>query len=71
MEDEEYYHMMVEDMERLVRVHRHVERLDPPLKQRLHSPWVSGLRLVLNDVIRTALTRLRWAAMWRRSTLGL
>jgi hypothetical protein len=70
MEDEEYCHMMVEDMERLVRVHYHVERRDPPRKPRLHRPWVSGLWLVLNDAIRTALTRLRWA-MWRRSTLGL
>jgi hypothetical protein len=71
MEDEEYYHRMVEDMERLVRVHHHVERPDPPRRQRsLRSPWASGLWLVFSGAIREALTQLRWAAMWKRSTLG-
>lgn len=71
MEDEEYYHMMVEDMERLVRVHHHVEPPDPARRQeRLHSPWVSGLRLALNDAIKAGLERLNWAAMWKESPVA-
>jgi hypothetical protein len=60
MEDEEYYHMIVEDMERLVRVHHHVERPDLPRRQaRLHSPWASALWLVLSGAIIKALKQLR------------
>ncbi|KAK3302781.1 uncharacterized protein B0T15DRAFT_315031 [Chaetomium strumarium] len=74
MEDEEYYHMMLEDMERLTRVHHHYPSLpntrDPsPARQphhqqqqpQPHSPWVSGLRLALDNALNAGLERLRSA----------
>lgn len=56
MEDEEYFFMMLEDMERLERVHHHHQEFPdtriPPPNDRLHSPWVSGLRLALNEAVK-------------------
>ncbi|KAK4238045.1 hypothetical protein C8A03DRAFT_33945 [Achaetomium macrosporum] len=77
MEDEEYYHMMLEDMERLTRVHHHYPSLpntrdpsptrqqphqqQPQQPQQPHSPWVSGLRVALDNALNAGLERLRFA----------
>ncbi|KAK3984574.1 hypothetical protein QBC44DRAFT_11599 [Cladorrhinum sp. PSN332] len=65
MEDEEYYHMMIDDLERLERVHHHTshpsehELLTRQMNQQpLHNPFVSGLRLALNNALKSGMEKL-------------
>jgi hypothetical protein len=69
MEDEEYYHMMLADMERLERIHHHLPvpdtpRTQRPQQERLHSPWISGLRVAMDGVVRAGLERFHLRAAW-------
>ncbi|KAK4202164.1 hypothetical protein QBC40DRAFT_277076 [Triangularia verruculosa] len=63
MEDEEYYHMMLEDMERLERVHHHVSHpsgyQQPDQSSHTHSPLISGLRLAINSAFKSGIERLQ------------
>jgi hypothetical protein len=70
MEDEEYYHMMLDDMERLERIHHHnLPSLDTPIspqaqQERLQSPWISGLRVAFDAILRSGLERFHLGAAW-------
>ncbi len=65
MEDEEYYHVMMHDLERLERVHHHVDHGESSMRrERLHNPFISGLRFALNDAISSGLARLHLGAVW-------
>lgn len=61
MDDQGHFHMMLEDMERLERVHYHHKHPDirPTSQQQpSHNPWVSGLRVMVNDAVRSGLEKL-------------
>jgi hypothetical protein len=65
MEDEEYYHVMLNDLERLERVHHHVDHRDSKIRrERLRNPFISGIRFALNGAISSGLARLRLGAAW-------
>ncbi|KAK4109302.1 hypothetical protein N656DRAFT_783209 [Canariomyces notabilis] len=65
MEDEEYYHLMLSDLER---VHHHLQFPEPQsrgrnsvpvvVRERQHNPSISGIRVVLNEAFRYGYERL-------------
>ena len=60
MEDEEYYHMMQDDLERLERVHHHHsqyfnQRTSQPGDKPVHSALISGLRLAVLGAVKAGL----------------
>ncbi|KAK4180219.1 hypothetical protein QBC36DRAFT_41603 [Triangularia setosa] len=65
MEDEEYYHMMLDDMERLERVHHHVsypsdyQQAKQHHQQHTHSPFISGLRVAINSAFKSGMEKLQ------------
>ncbi|KAK4163909.1 hypothetical protein QBC43DRAFT_55016 [Cladorrhinum sp. PSN259] len=66
MEDGEYYHMMLNDLERLERVHHHTshpsehsELLTRNLNQQSsQNPFISGIRVALNNALKSGLEKL-------------
>lgn len=75
MEDEEYYRMMMDDLERLERVHHHQEpAANSPLSAewetaRQHqirrrdssttSPWISGIRVAITGAVKAGIDAAR------------
>ncbi|KAK0639818.1 hypothetical protein B0T16DRAFT_423775 [Cercophora newfieldiana] len=78
MEDEEFYHFMLDDLERLERVHHHIE--PPPTKpftlksfatEHTHSPLISGFVSTLSGAVKTKLEAVAAkVAERRRSSVG-
>ncbi|KAK0712107.1 hypothetical protein B0H67DRAFT_306361 [Lasiosphaeris hirsuta] len=69
MEDEEYYHTMLHDLERFERIHHHPEFLPPSwqyqdtakatrtttvMQKHANSPWLSGLRVAAGGAVRAS-----------------
>jgi len=59
MEDEEFYQFMLDDLERLERVHHHVEfvetrrQAERDIDHAPHSPLLSGLMSVVGGAVKT------------------
>jgi len=77
MEDDEYYRMMMEDLETLERVHHHQESRPTQQHRKLssaedHSPWISGLRMAFHGVARTSIdvVRTKAASVKRRMSFA-
>ncbi|KAK4118413.1 hypothetical protein N657DRAFT_651322 [Parathielavia appendiculata] len=68
MEDEGYYHMMLHDMERLERIHHHVEVPDTasarPQRVQPYSPRISGLWASLDGAVKGGLERFHLSRAW-------
>lgn len=66
MEDGEYYHIMLNDLERLERVHHHIGHREELRRQqeRGYSPFISGFRLALSGAIKSGLDRLHVGVSW-------
>ena len=77
MEDEEFYHCMINDLERLERVHHHVEH--PPTKlfniktfsiNHTPSPLISGFVSTLSGAVKTKLETVAAKVAERRRSVG-
>ncbi|KAK3358172.1 hypothetical protein B0T25DRAFT_541069 [Lasiosphaeria hispida] len=86
MEDEEYYHMMLDDLERLERVHHHPEFLPGPswqqrntakdtatitnMQKHTSGPWLSGLRVAVTGTVKASVDLLMGSIVEGRSRMS-
>lgn len=73
MEDEEHYHLMIEDLERLERVHHHREpdaqflQWEARQQESVTNPWVSGIRFAISGAVKAGIEAAKRTAERRRS----